>query len=67
MHSEIERIIKKCLLISIYFALIKIYSKFDAINYILSRFKHLNKLTLIMFVFFKIMLIVERISNLFEF
>jgi len=67
MHNDIEQIIKNCSLNNIYLALVKTYSKLDAIKYIFSRFKHLGKLTLIMFVFLEITLIIKRVNNFFKF
>jgi len=42
------------------------YSKFDAIEYIFSRSKHLDKLALIIFAFLKTILIIKRINNFFK-
>jgi len=67
MHSNIEQIIKNCSLNSIYLALVKTYSKLNAIEYILFRLKYLNKLTLIIFVFLEITLIIKKVNNVFKF
>ena len=66
MNNETERIKAECLLNKIYVVFIKTCSKLAAIEYILSRKKHRDKSALIIFIFSKMTLIVERINEFFE-
>jgi len=67
MYNNIKQIIKRYFQNNIYLAFVKRCSKLNAIKYIFSRSKYLDKSTLIIFALFKITLITKRISNLFKF
>ena len=66
MNNETERIKTECSLNKIYVAFIKTCSKLAAIKYILSKKEYRDKSALIMSVFSKMTLIVERVSEFFK-
>ena len=66
MNIETKCIKTECSLNKIYVVFIKTCSKLAAIKYIFSKEEHRDKSALIMFIFSKMTLIVERISRFFE-